>query len=122
LSTAKPASRRVDREDVLLWLFALTPVLAWIAAQQLSFLVTRSICATGQRWLLYLVMGVAFAAAAAAGTASWTKWKAIDSKRSVAVIPMYRRFLALGGVFLATICAVSILSLTIPAALHRVCD
>jgi len=122
LSTAKPASRRVDREDVLLWLFALTPVLAWIAAQQLSFLVTRSICATGQRWLLYLVMGVAFAAAAAAGAVSWTKWKALDSKRSVAVTPMYRRLLALGGVFLATICAVSILSLTIPAALHRVCD
>ena len=42
---AKPSIRRVGREDVLLWLFVFTPVLAWIAAQQLSFLVARSICA-----------------------------------------------------------------------------
>src|SRR5204862_2029178 len=112
-----PASRRVEREDVLLALFAVTPVLAWIAAQQLSFLATRSICATGHRWVLYLVMGSAWAAAAAAGAASWTKWK-----RSAHGGPTYRRFMTLGGVLLAAICAVSILSLMIPAAIHRPCD
>src|SRR5947208_1850515 len=96
------------REDVLLSLFAFTPVLAWIAAQQLSFLATRSICATGRRGVLYLVMGSAFAVAAAAGAASWTKWKGLADG-----IPSHRRFLALGGVLLAAICAVSILSLMI---------
>ena len=116
MTAAKPSIRRVEREDVLLWLFALTPVLAWIAAQQLSFLATRSICATGQRWVLYLVMGSALAAAVSAGAASWTKWKGADG------IPAHRRFMALGGVLLAAICAVSIFSLMIPAAIHRPCD
>ena len=122
MTSAKPTTRRVEREDVLLWLFALTPVLAWIAAQQLSFLATRSICATGNRSVLYLVMGPALAAAAGAGAASWTKWKALASRKSEDGIPTYRRFMALGGVLLAAICAVSILSLMIPAALHRLCD
>ena len=115
--TAKPSTRRVEREDVLLWLFALTPVLAWIAAQMLSLLATRSICASGHRWVLYLITGSALAAAVSAGAASWTKWKGQGR-----AIPTYRRFMALGGVFLAAICAVSILSLMIPAAIHRPCD
>ena len=117
MTKAKLSARRVEREDVLLWLFAFTPVLAWIAAQQLSFLATLSICATGHRWVLYLIMGSAFAAAAAAGAASWTKWKGVADGT-----PTHRRFMALGGVLLAAICAVSILSLMIPAAVHRPCD
>ena len=117
MTKAKLSARRVEREDVLLWLFAFTPVLAWIAAQQLSFLATRSICATGHRWVLYLVMGSALAAAVSAGAASWTKWKGLADG-----IPTHRRFMALGGVLLAAICAVSILSLMIPAAVHRPCD
>ena len=117
MTRAKPSARRVEREDVLLWLFAFTPVLAWIAAQQLSFLATRSICASGHRWVLYLVIGSALAAAVSAGAASWTKWKGLADG-----IPTHRRFMALGGVLLAVICAVSILSLMIPAAVHRPCD
>jgi hypothetical protein len=122
LTSAKPSARRVEREDVLLWLFAFTPVLAWIAAQQVSFLVARSICTTGRRWVLYLVMGSALATAASAAAASWTKWKALASKKSADRIVTYRRFTALGGILLAGICAVSIFSLMIPAALHRLCD
>ena len=124
MTSVKPSTRRpgwTDREDVLLWLFAFAPVLAWIAAQQLSFLATRSICATGHRWVLYLVMGPALAAAVAAGAASWTKWKALPSKESD-VIRTYRRFMALGGVLLAAICAISILALMIPAAVQGLCD
>ena len=101
------------REDVVLWLLALTPVLAWIAAEGFSFLATRSICASGHRWLLYLVMGPSLTVAIAAGATSWMKCNALTT---------YRRFRALGGVFLAAICAVSILALMIPATLHRVCD
>ena len=117
MTAAKASTRRVEREDVFLCLFAFTPVLAWIAAQQLSFLETRSICGSGHRWVLYLVMGSALTAAVSAGAASWTKWKGQGRG-----IPAHRRFMALGGVFLAAICAVSILSLMIPAAIHRPCD
>jgi len=117
LTAAKPSTWRVEREDLLLWVFAFTPVLAWIAAQQLSFLAARSICTSEHRWILYLVMGSAFAAAVSAGAVSWTKWKGHADG-----IPTYRRFIALGGVLLAAFCAVSILSLMIPAAIHRPCD
>ena len=116
MTTAKPAARRIDREDVVLWLLALAPVLAWIGAQWLSFLAARSICKTGNRWVLYLVMGSGLAMTAAAGAASWTKWK-----RFAHGAP-YRRFLAIGSVMLAAICALSILSLMIAAAIHRPCD
>lgn len=116
MTSANASSRHVEREDVLLWLFAFVPVLAWIVAQSVSFLATRSICATGHRWLLYLVMGTSLAAAIAAGAFSWTNW---TRWRGLAT---YRRFMALGGIFLAAICTVSILSLLIPATLHRVCD
>ena len=118
----KPSSQRVKREDVLLWLFALTPVAAWLAAQELSFLATRSICARGDRWVLYLVMGPALAAAVAAGVASWMKWRMFASNESANGIPARRRFMALGGVLLAAICVVSILALMIAAAIHRLCD
>ena len=117
MTTAKPAAHRIEREDVVLWVLAFTPVLAWIVAQGFSFLAARSICETGNRWVLYLFMGSGLLATAAAGAASWTKWKRFSHG-----IATYRRFMALGGVLLAVICAVSILSLMIPAAIHRPCD
>ena len=117
MTAAKPSTRRGRREDLLLWLFAFTPVLAWIAAQQLSLLATLSICDTGHRWVLYVVMGSALAAAVSAGAASWTKWKGHADG-----VPARRRFMAIGSVMLAAICAVSILSLMIAAAIHRPCD
>ena len=117
MTTAKPPAHRIEREDVVLWLLAFTPVLAWIVAQGFSFLATRSICETGNRWVLYLFMGSGLVATAAAGATSWTKWK-----RSAGGIPAYRRFMAIGSVMLAAICAVSILSLMIAAAIHRPCD
>src|SRR5437762_8445462 len=117
LTTAKPPAHRIEREDVVLWLLAFTPVLAWIVAQGFSFLATRSICEPGVRWVLDLLMGSGLVATAAAGATSWTKWK-----RFADGSPAYRRFLAIGSVMLAAICAVSILSLMIAAAIHRPCD
>ena len=122
MTTAKRSIRHVEREDVLLWLFTAAPVLAWIVAQQVSFLLTRSLCSTGHRWVLYLVMGPSFAVAAASGAASLMKWNALASKKSSDRTSMYRRFMALGGVLLAAICTLSILALMIAAAVHRVCD
>ena len=117
MTTAKPSARRIEREDVVLWFLAFTPVFAWIAAQGFSFLAARSICETGNRWVLYLFMGSGMVATTAAGATSWTKWKRFTHGG-----PAYRRFMAIGSVMLAAICAVSILSLMIAAAIHRPCD
>ena len=120
MTSAKPSTRRVERDDVLLWLLAGIPVVAWIVAQQLGFLATRSLCTNGHRWVLYLVMAPTLSAAAAAGVVSWMKWRAFASK-SAEGIPTYRPFMALVSVLLAAICALSIFSLMIPAALDRLC-
>ncbi len=117
MTTAKPAAHRIEREDVVLWLLVLTPVLALIVAQGFSFLAARSICSTGNRWVLYLFMGSGLVVTAAAGATSWTKWKRFADRS-----PAYRRFMAIGSVMLAALCAVSILSLMIAAAIHRPCD
>jgi hypothetical protein len=122
LTVAKASRRRFEREDIWLWLLVFTPVLSWIVAQQLSFLMTRSMCNAGGRWTLYVVMGMALLATAAAGAASWTRWQALASKTSASRIRMYRRFLALGGVLMASLCGVSIVALMIPATLQRLCD
>ena len=116
MTTARPSAHRIEREDVVLWLLVFTPILAWIVAQGCSFLAARSICATGNRWMLFLFMGSGLVATAAAGAAGWTKWQ-----RSAHGIP-YRRFMAIGSVMLAALCAVSILALMIAAAIHRPCD
>ena len=70
MTTARPGAHRIEREDVVLWLLAVTPVLAWIVAQGFSFLAARSICETGNRWVFYLVMGSGLVMTAAAGAAS----------------------------------------------------
>ena len=122
MTSAKPFTRRVEREDVLLWLFIGTPVFAFGAAQLGSFLMTRSICATGHRWVLYLLMAPALVATAATGVASWMKWSALASKESTDSTAIYRPFMAMVGVLLAAICVVAIFSLMIPAALDRLCN
>jgi len=48
---------------------------------------------------------------------SWTNGNGSETD-----VRAYRRFMAIGGVMLAAICAVSILSLMIAAAIHRPCD
>ena len=90
MTTAKPTAHRIEREDVVLWLLAFAPVLAWIVAQGCSFLASRSICETGNRWMLFLPMGPAFAVTAAAGAVSWTKWKRFADGSTA-----YRRFMAI---------------------------
>ena len=117
MTTAKPSAHRIEREDVVLWLLAFAPVLAWMVAQGFSFVAARSICHTGNRGVLYLFMGSGLVTTAAAGATSWAKWKRRRGER-----PAYRRFMAIGGVMLAALCAVAILALMIAAAIHRPCD
>lgn len=121
MNSARPSPHRIDREDVLLWLFMGIPVLAWIAAQQLSFLAAQWMCQGGHRWTLYVITGSAAAVAAAAGAASWMKFQT-RARTSANRLEPYRRFMALGGVALAGIVVLSILALMIPATLHRLCD
>lgn len=105
------------------WLLGFIPVVAWIAAQQISFMVSGSICASGHRWPLQAVIGAAFLVAAAAGILGWRDWRRLSRSRGTQdSIAARRRFMALGSVLLAGISLAAIVALAIPAIVHRPCD
>jgi hypothetical protein len=117
------SSRRVDREDNLLWLNALLPIFAWIAAQQIDFIVSPWVCATGNRWVLYAVTGLALLTAAAGGLGSWRQLRRMGAESGREdEVRARRRFMAGGGVLVAAIFFLAILALAIPAVVHRPCD
>jgi hypothetical protein len=117
------SSRRVDREDNLLWRNALLPIFAWIAAQQIDFIVSPWVCATGNRWVLYAVTGLALLTAAAGGLGSWGQLRRMSAESGREdEVRERRRFMAGGGVLIAAIFFLAILALAIPAVVHRPCD
>jgi hypothetical protein len=123
MSGQETSSRRVDREDNLLWLHALLPIFAWIAAQQIDFIVSPWVCATGNRWVLYAVTGHALLAAAAGGLGSWRQLRRMGAGSGhEGELRSRRRFMAGGGVLLAAIFFLAILALAIPVLVHRPCD
>jgi len=123
MATARTSARCGYREEVVLWTAALTPVFAWIAAQQLDFLLSPWVCATGNRWVFHAVTGVALLAAAAGGAVSWRRWKELPAEngRESRVVSRHR-FLSGGGLVLAAVFLVAIVALAIPAFVHRPCD
>ena len=111
------------REEVLLWLSSFTPVVAWIAAQQIGFILSPWVCATGHRWVLNLVMGLALLAAAGGGAATWIRWKKLRGGRGRPGPSSARRtFVAAGGLLLAAIFLTAIVALAVPTFMHRPCD
>lgn len=123
MTPAKAPARRQEAEDRRLWLSIFTPVVAWIAAHQTSFLLSPWICDTGRRWVLYLVIGSAFAAAAAGGVQTWTTWRTLPSSGHAKDSTLARRrFMAMAALLLTAMFLVAILALAIPAVIHRPCD
>ena len=111
------------REDRRLWISASTPVVAFGAAQQLDFVLSAWVCATGNRWVLPLVTGVAFLFAAAGGLATWKIWKRLPvAGETEDPAAARRRFMAGGGLLLASVFLTAIVALAIPIFLHRPCD
>jgi hypothetical protein len=115
------AARRKRRKDVLLWFSIFGPAAAWIAAQQLSFVLSPFLCAKGAHWILYLVTGSALAAAASGALAAWRSWTGSDEPDAGGVAAR-RRFMAIAGFLLALYFGLAILALAIPQIVHRPCD
>jgi hypothetical protein len=123
VTETKAAKRREVREEILLWLSSFTPVAAWIAAQQIGFILSPWVCATGHRWVLSAVMGGALAAAAAGGAATWRAWNTQRNGRGrQAASSARRRFVATGGLLLAAVFLIAIVALAVPTFIHRPCD
>ena len=111
------------REERRLWVALFTPVFAFAAAQQLDFILSPWVCATGNRWVLPLVTGLAFLLAAAGGLATWKIWKRLPAAGEAEdPASVRRRFVATGGLLLASVFLAAIVALAIPIFLHRPCD
>jgi hypothetical protein len=121
--SAAETNRREFRKEGRLWVSILAPSLAWITALIVSFLLASEVCATGRRWILYLVTGSAFFAAAAGAVAGWRTWRRLeDVDEPPDSIGARRRFMAVAGLLLAIYFGLAILALAIPQIVHRPCD
>jgi hypothetical protein len=121
MEAARTSRERAKESDARLWLPALAPPFAWITAFMVSVVLAPWVCATGQRWVVFVVTGLALVAAAVGGFGSYRMWKEFGDERG-SPARARRRFMAGGGVLLATVFVIAILSLAISAAIHRPCD
>jgi hypothetical protein len=103
-----------------LWFSIFAPSLAWVTAFTVSFVLTSEVCATGRRWILFLVTGSALTAAALGAAAAWRTWKRLE--RGDGSPGHRRRFMALSGLLLALYFGLVIVALAIPQIVHRPCD
>jgi hypothetical protein len=123
LSSTGASSRRRAEEDGRLWVSVFTPVFAFAAAQQIDFILSPWVCATGNHWVLPLVTGLAFLLAVAGGLATWKIWKRLPAPGEAEdPAAERRRFVATGGLLLASVFLTAIVALAIPIFLHRPCD
>jgi hypothetical protein len=115
--------RRELRKEALLWFAIFGPAAAWIAAQQLSFVLSPLFCVKGGHWILYLLTASALAASAAGALAAWRSWSRIGSGEADAGgVDARRHFMAAAGFLLALYFGLAILALAIPQIVHRPCD
>jgi hypothetical protein len=123
MTRTKTSTRRELPQDWRLWFSIFAPAIAWIVAQQASFLLTPWICATGHRWVLYLVTGSASLAAIAGAVTAWKSWNDLSADREGSdPARTRRRFLAAGGLLLGAFFLMAILAFAIPGLVHRPCD
>ena len=114
------SSRTPNGTERRLWLSIFAPSLAWITAFTVGFVLASEVCATGRRWILFLVTGSALTAAAWGAATAWHSWKRLE--RGDGTPGDRRRFMALSGLLLALYFALVILALAIPQIVHRPCD
>jgi hypothetical protein len=111
-----------SREDWALWLSFLAPIGSWVAAQQVSFILSPWVCNTGRRWVLYVVMAAALAVAAAGAAASARETLRQPEDAADDPVRSRRKFMALGALASSAFFFVAIVALAIPVFVHRPCD
>jgi hypothetical protein len=128
MRTGAPSASKspAARHEIRLWLALFGPATAFFVVQQLGFLLSSWICATGRRWVLYPITAAGLCVAAAGGLAAWKAWSTW-SRNSEGESPRdpretSRLFLAAAATILGLFFFVAILSLTIPELVHRPCD
>jgi hypothetical protein len=115
---------RPERRDVLLWLPVLAGPVAWILAEQLSYVLAPTACWKGQPLLLHLVplATLAIAAAGAAFARRLGRRQPEESTETGDPKASRRRFMAVFGFWSCLGFALAILATEVPNLVLRVCD
>jgi hypothetical protein len=122
--TTDPREPEIERRDVHLWLAVLAGPFAWALQQQVSYMITPTVCASGRHVFLHLVTLAALLIAGAGAALAWKRWKAAPEGSTEKGDPIGSRvrFMALCGVLTCVFFALVILATEVPNLVLRVCD
>jgi hypothetical protein len=115
---------RPERRDVLLWLPVLAGPVAWILAEQLSYVLAPTACWNRQPFMLHLVPLGTLAIAAAGAAFARSRWKRQPEGSTETGDPRESRsrFMALFGFWSCLGFALAILATEVPNLVLKVCD
>jgi hypothetical protein len=115
---------RPERREVLLWLPVLAGPVAWILAEQLSFMLAPTACWKGQPFMLHLVPLGTLAIAAAGAAFARSRWKGEPEGSTESGDPREsrRRFMVRFGFWSCLGFALAILATEVPNLVLKVCD
>lgn len=122
--TEELSTHRPEKRDVVLWMAVLAGPLAWVLAEQVSYMTAATACWLGRPLLLYLVplgtLGIA-GIGAAIGWSGWQRQPEGSSEKGD-TRDTRRRFMAIAGFWMCLGFALAIVAFAIPPLLLRVCD
>jgi hypothetical protein len=122
--TQEIKASRPERREVLLWLPVMAGPVAWILAEQLSYMLAPTACWQGRHLMLHLVplATLAIAAAGAAFARVLGRRQPEASTETGDPQASRRRFMALYGFWSCLGFALAILATEVPNLVLRVCD
>lgn len=115
---------RPEKRDVVLWMAVLAGPLAWVLAEQVSYMTAATACWLGRPLLLYLVELGTLGIAGLGAAIGWRRWRQQPdgSSEKGDTRDTRRRFMAIAGFWMCLGFALAILAFAVPPLLLRVCD
>ena len=117
-------THRPEKRDVELWMAVLAGPLAWVLAEQVSYMTAATACWMGRPLLLYLVALGTLGIAGLGAVIAWSRWQRQPegSSEKGDSRDTRRRFMAIAGFWMCLGFALAILAFAVPPLLLRVCD
>lgn len=112
------------KTEALLWAGLLIAPVGWLLNLEANFALAPLACGGGGRPLLYLVSAITFVLAVISCGISWTQWRAFgrDGAAQPSPVVSRRRAMAMVGVGLSALFAITIVAQAIPNFMMAGCE